>query len=170
MDQRSATTTAFLGLGANLGDRRATLAVARSALAAAAGVHRVAASALYETAPVGGPAGQPAYLNAVLRLETTLPARQLLALCLATEAAFGRRRDERWGARTLDLDLLLYGAAVLDEPELVVPHPELHRRRFVLVPLAGLAPELLHPRLGKTVRELLTDSPAGEVRLLAETW
>lgn len=164
-------TTAYLALGANLGDRQAQLAGARTQLAAAPGVRVAAASPLYETDAVGGPAGQPPFLNAVLRVETTLAPRALLELCLAVEQHFGRRRDERWGPRTLDLDLLFYGDAVLDEPGLVVPHPQLHRRRFVLVPLAALAPGLLHPVLGRSVRELLADLPAGEaVRLLADRW
>jgi 2-amino-4-hydroxy-6-hydroxymethyldihydropteridine diphosphokinase len=164
-------TTAYLALGANLGDRLANLTAARQALSAAPDVRVAAASPLFETAPVGGPPGQPPYLNAVLRVETTLPPRELLALGLAVEARCGRRRTERWGPRPLDVDLLLYGEAVIEEPGLVVPHPELHRRRFVLTPLADLAPELVHPRLGKSIRQLLAELPAGEeVALLAESW
>jgi 2-amino-4-hydroxy-6-hydroxymethyldihydropteridine diphosphokinase len=168
---RQHPTTAYLGLGANLGDRQEQLAAARVSLAAAPGVRVTAASPLYETAPVGGPPGQPDYLNAVLEAETTLPAEALLALCQQIEAAGGRSRAERWGARTIDLDLLLYGGAVIDAPDLVVPHPELHRRRFALVPLADLAPGLVHPVLGRSVSELLSELPDdGAVRLFAREW
>ncbi len=149
------TLTAYLGLGANLGERRSQLQGARAALGASDGVRVTAASPLYETEPVGGPAGQPSYLNAVLQVETTLDCRDLLSLCLAVEARFGRRREEPWGPRTLDIDLLLCGAEVIDEPGLVVPHPRLHQRRFVLAPLAVLAPQLRHPVLGLTVCDLL---------------
>jgi 2-amino-4-hydroxy-6-hydroxymethyldihydropteridine diphosphokinase len=163
--------TAYLALGANLGDRQGQLQGARAALAASGGVRLIAASPLYETAPVGGPPGQPPYLNAVLRLETTLSCRRLLDLCLAVEARFDRRRLEPWGPRTLDIDLLFYGREVLAEPDLVVPHPRLHQRRFVLLPLADLAPDLLHPLLGRRVRQLLATLGEGEeVRLYAQDW
>jgi len=120
---------------------------------------------------VGGPPGQPLYLNAVLRAETTLSCRALLDLCLAVEERFGRRRLEQWGPRTLDIDLLFYGGAAVDEAGLVVPHPRLHQRRFVLTPLADLAPELRHPVLGRSVLQLLTALDNGEsVRLYAREW
>jgi 2-amino-4-hydroxy-6-hydroxymethyldihydropteridine diphosphokinase len=163
--------TAYLALGANLGDRQGQLQGARTALAAAGGIRVTAASPLYETAPVGGPPGQPLYLNAVLRVETTLSCRALLERCLAVEARFGRLRQEAWGPRTLDVDLLFYGGETLDEPGLTVPHPRLHQRRFVLIPLAELAPALLHPILGRSVRQLLTALGNGEpVRLYAKEW
>lgn len=163
--------TAYLALGANLGDRLGQLQGARSALAAAGGIRVTAASPLYETGPVGGPPGQPPYLNAVLRVETTLSCRALLELCLAVEARFGRRRQEPWSPRTLDVDLLFFGGETLDEPGLVVPHPRLHQRRFVLTPLADLDPELLHPALGRSVLQLLTALDNGEsVRLYAREW
>lgn len=162
--------TAYLALGANLGDRPGQLRGARAALAAS-GLRVTAASPLYETEAVGGPPSQPPYLNAVLRVETTLSCRALLALCLAVEASFGRRRQEQWGPRTLDIDLLLYGRETLNEPGLVVPHPRLHQRRFVLAPLADLDPELLHPVLGRSVRQLLAELGDGEsVRLYARKW
>jgi 2-amino-4-hydroxy-6-hydroxymethyldihydropteridine diphosphokinase len=163
--------TAYLALGANLGDRQGQLQGARTALAAAGGIRVTAASPLYETGPVGGPPGQPFYLNAVLRVETTLSCPALLELCLAVEARFGRRRQEPWSPRTLDVDLLFFGGETLNEPGLVVPHPRLHQRRFVLVPLADLAPELLHPVLGRSVLQLLTALGNGEsVRLYAREW
>jgi 2-amino-4-hydroxy-6-hydroxymethyldihydropteridine diphosphokinase len=168
--------TAYLALGANLGDRQRQLQGARTALAATDGIRVTAASPLYasplyETEPVRGPPDQPPYLNAVLRVETTLSCRSLLERCLSVEARFGRRRQEPWGPRTLDVDLLFYGGEILDEPGLTVPHPRLHQRRFVLVPLADLAPELLHPVLGWSVLQLLTALGNGEpVRLYAREW
>ncbi len=131
---------AFLALGSNLGDREATLR------AAVAGIEDlVAVSPVYETAPVGGPDGQGAYLNAVVELQTSRTPRQLLVRCHELEAAAGRVRGERWGARTLDVDVLLVGDLVVDDHDLVVPHPRLWERRFVLAPLADLAPDLVPP-------------------------
>jgi 2-amino-4-hydroxy-6-hydroxymethyldihydropteridine diphosphokinase len=129
---------AFLGLGSNLGDRAAHL---RAAVAALPDV--VAVSPVYETAPVGGPEGQPAYLNAVVELATPLEPRELLAWCRRLEAAAARERRERWGPRTLDVDVLLVGDLHVDEPDLQVPHPRMAERAFVLAPLADLAPELV---------------------------
>jgi 2-amino-4-hydroxy-6-hydroxymethyldihydropteridine diphosphokinase len=145
---------AYVSLGSNLGDREAHLAAAILALRAQPGVRVMAVSKLYETAPVGPPPQGP-YLNAALRLRTQLAPRALLACLLAIEAARGRQRSaRRWSARTLDLDLLFYGSLLLDEPGLRVPHPHLHERAFVLVPLCDVAPRLVHPRLGQTVEEL----------------
>lgn len=129
---------AFLALGSNLGDREATLRQAVSALDEV-----VAVSAVYETDPVGGPGVQGPYLNAVVELETERSPRALLAECQRLEAAASRVRLERWGPRTLDVDVLLVGDLVVDEEDLVVPHPRLWERRFVLAPLADLAPELV---------------------------
>jgi 2-amino-4-hydroxy-6-hydroxymethyldihydropteridine diphosphokinase len=129
---------AFLALGSNLGDRRAYLA---SAVARIPDI--VAVSQLYETDPVGGPPGQGAYLNCVVELRTTRTPRELLAEAQAAEVAARRVRVERWGPRTLDVDVLLVGEEKVDEPDLVVPHPRMWERGFVLVPLADLAPELV---------------------------
>ena len=129
---------AFLGVGSNLGDRWATL---RAAVAAMPDV--VAVSPVYETAPVGGPPDQPAYLNLVVELDTDRSPRQLLEMARRLEDSAGRRREERWGPRTLDVDILLVGDLVVDEPDLVVPHPRMTERRFVLAPLADLAPDLV---------------------------
>lgn len=130
---------AFLGLGSNLGDRAAQL---RHAVERMPGV--VAVSPLYETDPVGGPEQGP-YLNAVVELDTDLSPRELLELCRRLEADAARVRGERWGPRTLDVDVLLVGDLVVDEPDLQVPHPRMYERRFVLAPLADLAPELVPP-------------------------
>jgi len=135
-------TRAYVGLGANLGDREATI---RAAIAALPGV--VAVSELRETEPVGV-TEQPAFLNGAVALETELPARELLESLFAVERELGRERRERWGPRTIDLDLLLYGGETVDEPGLTVPHPRLHERRFALEPLAELDPELVVPGRG----------------------
>ena len=141
-------TRAYVGLGANLGDRERTLLAAVDALAAAEGVEVVAFSTLRETEPVGV-GDQPHYLNGVAELETTLPPRRLLERLLEVEQRFGRVRiPGEHGPRTLDLDLLLYGESEIDEPGLTVPHPRLHERRFVLEPLAELAPGLVVPGRG----------------------
>jgi 2-amino-4-hydroxy-6-hydroxymethyldihydropteridine diphosphokinase len=129
---------AFLALGSNLGDRRAHLAAAVARIP-----DIVAVSQLYETDPVGGPPGQGAYLNCVVELRTTRTPRELLAEAQAAEGAARRVRVERWGPRTLDVDVLLVGEEKVDEPDLVVPHPRMWERGFVLVPLADLAPELV---------------------------
>ncbi|HET8893403.1 MAG TPA: 2-amino-4-hydroxy-6-hydroxymethyldihydropteridine diphosphokinase [Gaiellaceae bacterium] len=142
-------TAAYVALGSNLGDREATLRAAVDALAATEGVEVVAVSRLIDTAPVGN-VDQPRFLNGVVALETELPARELLDLLLAVEQRFGRVREgvPAQGPRTLDLDLLLYGDAQIDEPGLRVPHPRLHERSFVLEPLADVAPGLEVPGKG----------------------
>jgi|SRR5437588_9849140 len=132
---------AFLGLGSNLGDRRRYL---RQAVAALPDV--VAVSPVYETEPVGGPPDQGPHLNLVVELDTELGPRQLLELAHGLEDAAGRVRAERWGPRTLDVDVLLVGDLTADEPDLVVPHPRMWERRFVVAPLADLAPELVPER------------------------
>ena len=141
-------TRAYVGVGANLGDREATI---RAALDALPGV--VAVSALRETDPVGV-VDQPLFLNGAAALETELAARELLETLLAVERELGRERGERWGPRTIDLDLLLYGDGTIDEPGLTVPHPRLHERRFALEPLLDLDSELTIPGRGR-VADLL---------------
>lgn len=141
-------TRAYVGLGANLGDRESTLRGAVEALGAEDGIEVVAVSKLRETDPVGV-GEQPLYLNGAVALETTLTARELLESLLAVEQRFGRIRvPGEHGPRTLDLDLLLYGDEEIDEPGLTLPHPRLHERRFVLEPLAELAPGLVVPGRG----------------------
>lgn len=141
-------TLAYIGVGANLGDRRATIEAAVALLDGVVGV-----SELRETEPVGV-TDQPAFLNGAVVLETALPPRELLDVLLAVERRLGRERRERWGPRTIDLDLLLYGSETFDGPGLTVPHPRLHERRFALEPLADLDPELEIPGRGR-VSELL---------------
>jgi 2-amino-4-hydroxy-6-hydroxymethyldihydropteridine diphosphokinase len=143
-------TRAYVGVGANLGDREATV---EAAIAALPGV--VAVSTLRETDPVGV-VGQPRFLNGAVALETGLSARELLDTLLAIEQGLGRVRAERWGPRTIDLDLLLHGDESIDEPGLTVPHPRLHLRRFALEPLAELDPGLVVPGRGP-VSDLLAE-------------
>jgi 2-amino-4-hydroxy-6-hydroxymethyldihydropteridine diphosphokinase len=148
-------TRAFVGLGANLGDREQTLRRAVELLGAEEGVDVVAVSALRETDPVGL-VDQPRFLNGVAEIETRLAPRELLETLLRLERELGRVRDGvRWGPRTVDLDLLVYGDEEIDEPGLHVPHPRLHERRFALEPLAELDSELVIPGRG-TVSDLLT--------------
>jgi 2-amino-4-hydroxy-6-hydroxymethyldihydropteridine diphosphokinase len=132
---------AFIGLGSNLGDRPAALRQAVAQLEEGGDV--IAVSPLYETEPVGGPEDQGAFLNVVVELATSDSPRQLLSRCQALEEAAHRVRTVRFGPRTLDADVLLVGDLVVDEPDLVVPHPRMWERRFVLAPLADLAPDLV---------------------------
>jgi 2-amino-4-hydroxy-6-hydroxymethyldihydropteridine diphosphokinase len=135
---QSGKRRAFLALGSNLGNRERYL---RDAIAGIPDV--VAVSPIYETGPIGGSESQGPYLNAVVELDTDLTPRQLLEVCQRLEAAAKRVRTERWGPRTLDVDVLLVGDEVVDEPDLEVPHPRMWERGFVLIPLADLAPDLV---------------------------
>lgn len=149
---------AAIALGGNLGDPTAAFAEAARRFSAVGRV--VAKSALYETPPLGPP--QPTFLNAVLLLDTPLEPEPLLDVMLTVERALGRVRREKWGPRTLDLDLVAYDERALSTPRVTVPHPEAHRRAFVLVPLAEVAPERLLPGRGR-VRDLLAALPPGEI-------
>ncbi len=160
---------ACIAMGSNLGARRALL---RGALAEMRVLGRLrAVSPLYETEPVGL-REQPAFLNAAALVGTGLGARELLGRLLEIEARHGRVRGEKDGPRTLDLDLLFYGGELIREPGLEVPHPRLHERRFVLAPMAAVAPGWRHPRLGKTVAEMLEGlkGAAGVVEVESAGW
>ena len=148
---------AYVGLGSNLGEREATIRAALDHLAALPETQLVQVSSLYDTTPVGE-LDQPNFLNAVAVVETNLDARSLFWNMLLLERRLGRVRQpgRRFGPRTIDLDLLLYGDETIDLPDLKVPHPELQRRAFVLVPLVEVDPHAVHPVLGHTMRELLT--------------
>jgi 2-amino-4-hydroxy-6-hydroxymethyldihydropteridine diphosphokinase len=134
----------FLGLGSNLGDRLANLQAAVDALQEEPGLRVAASSRVWETTPMGGPP-QPDYLNAVVRIETDLSARDLLDVARRVEVRLGRIRKERWGARTIDVDVLLHDDEQIDEPDLVVPHPRMTQRAFVLLPLLELEPDPVLP-------------------------
>ena len=146
---------ACIALGSNLGDRRATLAAALGALGSLSRTTLVSCSEMIETEPVG-PVPQGPFLNAAALLRTSLSPRELLDALQEIEVMHGRQRrvELRWGPRTLDLDLLLYGDEVIDRPGLVVPHPRLHERFFVLAPLVQIAPDVVVPTVGRTVRAL----------------
>lgn len=147
-----------VALGSNLGDRSDSIDTAVSRIAALPGVRAVHLSRVYETAPVGGPP-QPDYLNAAVVFMTTLDAVALFERLRAIEDEMGRTRDLRFGPRTIDIDLLLYGDRTIASDELIVPHPRMTERRFVLEPLADVAPDWLHPQTGRTIAELLADLP-----------
>jgi 2-amino-4-hydroxy-6-hydroxymethyldihydropteridine diphosphokinase len=153
--------TVYLALGTNLGDRPANLRAAVDSLPPA--VNFLAGSPVYETPP-WGLTDQPAFLNMAVRGETALPPLELLRRLKQLEVSLGRQPGVRWGPRLIDIDILFYDDLVIDQPGLIVPHPRLHERAFVLVPLADLAPDLVHPVLGKSVRELLAGVNAEGVK------
>jgi 2-amino-4-hydroxy-6-hydroxymethyldihydropteridine diphosphokinase len=156
----------YLSLGSNLGDRAANLRAAIEKLGELGTV--VTVSSLYDTEPVEVTA-QPWFLNCVVKLETEKMPRQLIAAILSLEQSMGRQRKQQKGPRTIDIDILLFGSSVIDLPTLTVPHPALHERRFVLEPLAEVAPEVRHPVFRRTMRELRDGLPAGPtVRRVAE--
>ena len=149
----------LLALGSNQGDRVANLRIAIARLRGQPAIHVHQVSSFHETSAVGGPSGQANYFNAVATMETELPAIAVMDLLLKIEKRLGRERRERWGPRTIDLDLLLYGDAVIESPDVTVPHPRMHERRFVLAPAAEIAADWLHPRRQQTIGQLLDGLP-----------
>ena len=145
--------TVYLGLGSNLGEPRANLAAALAALNEHSQIQNVQSSSFYETKPLGRLI-QPLFLNAAAKIQTTLTCRELFDFLQKTELALGRQRKEHWGPRIIDLDLLLYDDQIIEEPDLTVPHPQLHLRSFVLQGLCELNADLVHPQFGRTVRQL----------------
>lgn len=152
---RSDPIRAYVALGANLGDRARTIALALDQLRAHPRIEVGKVSSLLENPAVGGPPDSPPFLNGVAEVWTTLSPRDLLQTLLEIEHRLGRERHRKWDPRTIDLDLLLYGDRVIDEPELKVPHPRMAEREFVLAPLAEIAPDLVIPTQQKTTGELL---------------
>jgi len=151
---------AFIGLGSNLGEREHLIRSAAEGLDLLPDTKLVRISSLYDTKPVGD-LEQPIYLNAVALVLTDLDPSRLLWNLHLIESKLGRKRLRRWEPRPIDLDLLFYGDAVIDEPGLTVPHPEAHKRAFVLVPMNELVPDLVHPVLGKSIEELLSSLKLG---------
>ena len=150
-------TRVFVGVGSNEGDRLANISTAIRMLSLIPGVHVIQMAAILETAPVGGPP-QGLYLNTVVEVDTTLAPRDFLSTLQGIERRLGRLpAQERWSPRPMDLDLLLYGDVVINEQDLIVPHPRLHEREFVLHPMAQLAPEVIHPTLGQSIAHLLQE-------------
>lgn len=151
----------YIGLGSNIGDRQGALESALSHLHSRPEIEVAAVSSVYETSPVG-PVAQADFLNAAAELSTSLSPRLLLDALLSTERDLGRRRGQRWGPRSLDLDLLLMGGRRVEEPGLTIPHPRLASRRFVLVPLLEIAPGLVHPVSGERLAGVLAGLETGE--------
>jgi len=152
---------AYIGLGSNLGDREENLRRAIVHLDGMPGVKVLRVSSFHETEPVGY-AEQGKFLNAALMVETSLSAEDLLTACQGIENKLGRVRTVRWGPRTIDLDILIYDGLVIDTVRLKVPHPLMHEREFVLAPLCEIAPDVMHPVLKKTVREMLAGIKEGK--------
>lgn len=164
LSSRAGGTRVTIALGSNLGHRLENLQGGLDALFDAPGSALVAVSPVYQTAPVGGPQ-QPDYLNAVLIATTTLPAHAVLERCHGVEAVFGRVRDQTWGPRTLDLDIIVYGDVVSDDPELTLPHPRAHERAFVLAPWHDIDPDAEIPGWGQ-VSDLLAKADSADIQRL----
>ncbi|MGB9700300.1 MAG: 2-amino-4-hydroxy-6-hydroxymethyldihydropteridine diphosphokinase [Thermodesulfobacteriota bacterium] len=151
----------YIGIGSNLGDSLANCRQAIQAIGAEKGNKIVACSSFYITEPVGRK-DQNWFVNAVIAVETNFSPRQLIEFLMNIEENMGRKRKERWGPRVIDLDILFYENLICQEDNLQIPHPEMVKRRFVLQPLKDIAPHLVHPKLGKTVSELLDELPPAE--------
>ena len=148
--------TTFIGVGSNLGDKLDNCLKAIDRVGEISGCRLTGQSDFFRTSPVGVE-GHDWYVNAVISIEADITAHLLLKNLLAIETDLGRQRNKKWDPRTIDLDILLYGDAVMDEKELTIPHPYMHLRKFVLLPMSQLIPDLIHPVLGKTIEELLGD-------------
>jgi 2-amino-4-hydroxy-6-hydroxymethyldihydropteridine diphosphokinase len=151
----SPPTTVYIALGANLGDRATNLRAALGLISITPGVRVKRVSRFMENPAVGGPPDSPPFLNAAAAIETNVEPHDLLTRLLEIERQIGRVRSKKNDPRPIDLDIILYGDTVIETPDLVVPHPLMHERRFVLQPLAEIAPEMVHPKFGKRVDELL---------------
>jgi 2-amino-4-hydroxy-6-hydroxymethyldihydropteridine diphosphokinase len=163
-------TRSYVGVGSNLGEREFLIRKAIEALRDLPRTSVIQVSSLYDTDPVGD-IEQPAFLNAVVWLETELEARELLWHLLLIERRMGRVRTQRWGPRSIDLDLLFHADERIDEPDLKVPHPEAHRRAFVLLPLQELDPDFVHPETGETIRKMIRKlDPTPSVRKGGRFW
>lgn len=145
---------AYIALGSNLGRRERNISAALNALETTKEIDVAKISSLYETEPVGGPDDQPRFINAAAQLRTSLSPERLLAVCQQIESSLGRKREVPWGPRSIDLDILIFADEIRSGPELMIPHPLLHERRFVLEPLAEIAPDLVHPTLDQTIQQL----------------
>lgn len=165
-------TDALIALGSNLGDRHEHLAHALAGIVQLPKTHLVATSTLYETAPVGGPDNQGPFLNAAVRVETGLRAANLLSALHEIEASRQRERRVRWDARTLDLDLLVFGNLVSEDAALLLPHPRMHVRRFVMVPVCDIAADMVHPALGMTMDTIRAglEAEPGDLTAVDPTW
>ena len=152
--------TAYIALGSNLGEREWNLAAAVDKLRRTPAIEVTAVSTPLENAAIGGPDGSPSFLNAAAEVRTNLPAHALLHRLLEIEHELGRVRRDKWEPRIIDLDLLLYGDHILSSQELIVPHPLMHERRFVLQPLAEIAPNFIHPTLQMSIAGLLSNLTA----------
>jgi 2-amino-4-hydroxy-6-hydroxymethyldihydropteridine diphosphokinase len=148
------TEGVFIALGSNVGDREQYISKAIGLLGVESKISMINQSTCIETDPVG-PIAQGLFLNCVIEISTSLSPKSLLAVCLAIEEKLGRIRTERWGPRTIDLDIVMFGSLVIDDSQLTIPHPELLNRTFVLIPLAEISPQVCHPLLGITVLEML---------------
>jgi len=150
------SVTAYIGLGSNIGEREKNLNTAIDMLNETPGIEVLQVSSYINTAPVGY-TQQPDFLNAVAEIKTKLQPDELLKICMDIESKLKRKRIIRWGPRTIDLDILLYGEQIINDENLVIPHPRMHEREFVLRPLAEIAPKAFHPVIKKTVAEILTN-------------